>query len=65
MTKSIKELSMCGGSTPKAPAPQAAAPKLPSNIDRGTTKKKQQNPYVVTGSRGIYQPLQGKEFLGQ
>ena len=56
---------MCGRSTPKAPAPAAAAPSMPATVDRGTTATKEENPYVVTGSRGIYQPLSGKEFLGQ
>lgn len=56
---------MCKPSTPKAPPPVAAAPKLPTEVNRGTNQKKKSNPNIVTSARGIYQPLPGKDFLGQ
>lgn len=59
---------MCASTpdTPEAPAPLAAAPTLPSSVDKGITKKKR-NQFSATGSRGIYQPVNGggKDLLGQ
>lgn len=57
---------MC--STPKvpdAPKPLAAAPVMPTTIDRKTgTKNSTQSPNIKTSARGIYQPLAGKDILG-
>jgi len=58
---------MC--STPKAPpppAPLAAAPRLPNEVNRGLSKKPNgQQQSIITSARGIYQPLGGKDLLGQ
>lgn len=60
---------MCASTpdTPEAPTPLAAAPTMPSTIDRGTATKKKVSQFSATGSRGIYQPVNGggKDLLGQ
>jgi len=58
---------MCSSTpkTPDSPAPLAAAPTIPGQIDRGTTKKKSsQKDSIKTNARGIYQPLMGSDTLG-
>lgn len=56
---------MCSPKTPEAPTPLAAAPKLPTQVNRAANTKKKAKPSSYTNPRGIYQDTGGKDFLGQ